>query len=163
AMFGFSYIDYNRLGESLLDALDLPPNFEQGAFHLLLAFVAGADLWVQTQILYPRNRTMENAIVMRPVKALALLLERRHDEARQPTVNRQRVVASNHPSLAPHWAHVPSGRRWPARRVKGLNSAAAAHHAPVTDGSAANWQCAQVKCRFCAIRAPVPAAPFSHR
>lgn len=83
ALFGFSQIDYDWLGNAMLDATAQPPESEPGAFHLLLAFVAGADLWLQTQVLHPRKRAIESAIVIKPGKALALLLERRHDEAWQ--------------------------------------------------------------------------------
>ncbi len=83
ALFGFAQLNYDWLGEAMLGATAQTADSEQGAFHLLLAFVAGADLWTQTQILHPRKRTIENAIVSKPTKALALLLERRHDEAWQ--------------------------------------------------------------------------------
>ncbi len=83
ALFAFNQIDYGWLGEAMLTATAQPPNSESGAFHLLPAAVAGADLWFQTQILYPRKREMKGAIVKEPGKGLALLLERRHDEAWQ--------------------------------------------------------------------------------
>jgi hypothetical protein len=83
ALFGFTQLDYDWLQNGLVDAIAQPPDSEPGAFHLLLAFVAGADLWFQTQILYPRKGAMESAIVTKPNKGLALLLERRHDEAWQ--------------------------------------------------------------------------------
>jgi hypothetical protein len=75
--------DYNWLGEALLAAAKTQPDSPIGAFLLLAGFVGGSDLWLQTQLLHPRHRELSSRIVSRPVKAIALLLERRHDEAWQ--------------------------------------------------------------------------------
>jgi hypothetical protein len=81
AIIGFSVRDYNLVQENLLPAMATPPRSDDGAFIMLAAAVASFDLWMQTQILFPRNRQIDSSIVSKPVKGLALLLERRHDEA----------------------------------------------------------------------------------
>jgi hypothetical protein len=81
ALIAFSQLDGQWLGDSMLAAMAAAANSELGAFLQLAAFVAGSDLWMQTQLLHPRGRTVASMFVVKPVKALALMLERRHDEA----------------------------------------------------------------------------------
>jgi len=73
--------NYDWLGESMLAASATTPGSEFAAFLLLTGFVATSDLWLQTQLLHPRKRALESMIVCRPFKAVALFIERRHDEA----------------------------------------------------------------------------------
>lgn len=83
AVFAFAAMDYGRLGEAMLHVTERMPTSEMGAFLLLSAVVTSGDLWLQTQILHPLNRSIESAIVVSSSKGCALLLERRHDEAWQ--------------------------------------------------------------------------------
>lgn len=69
------------LGEAFLATLERPAGSELGAFLQVAAYVAGSDMWMQTQLLHPRGRNVENVIVTKLVKAFAQVLERRHDEA----------------------------------------------------------------------------------
>ncbi|SDS02856.1 hypothetical protein [Opitutus sp. GAS368] len=80
-LVAFGGRDYNWLGESFLAAAATRPSCEFAAFLLLADFVTMSDQWLQTQLLHPRKRVLESMIVCRPLRAVALLLERRHDEA----------------------------------------------------------------------------------
>jgi len=83
ALVAFGQRDYGWLAEAVLATAEVRPAAELGAFVALAGFVAASDLWLQTQLLQPRRRELTSSIVCRPAKALALLMERRHDEAWQ--------------------------------------------------------------------------------
>jgi hypothetical protein len=80
-LIAFATMNGAWLGEAFLAAMERPAGSELAAFLQVAAFVAGGDLWMQTQLLHPRGRTVESVIVTKSVKAFAQFLERRHDEA----------------------------------------------------------------------------------
>lgn len=80
-LIAFATMNGTWLGEAFLAAMERPAGSELAAFLQVAAFVAGGDLWMQTQLLHPRGRTVESVIVTKSVKAFAQFLERRHDEA----------------------------------------------------------------------------------
>jgi hypothetical protein len=80
-LIAFATMNGAWLGEAFLAAMERPAGSEPGALLQVAAFVAGGDLWMQTQLLHPRGRAMENIIVTKLLKSFAQVLERRHDEA----------------------------------------------------------------------------------
>lgn len=81
AMFAFTKLDYTWLEKAFMEATERVPTSELAAFFLMMALVGAGDLWLQTQILFPRKGQIEGAINAASSKGLALLLERRHGEA----------------------------------------------------------------------------------